>query len=317
MDSFDFGKDQEVLVGLDTPDDAAVYRLDSGKLLVQTVDFFTPIVNDPYLFGQIAAANALSDIYAMGGRPLIALNIVAFPCKLDFSLLTEILRGGKEKIEEGGAFIIGGHSVDDDEPKYGLAVTGEVEANKLTTIDQAQPGDKLVLTKPLGLGVLATALKADFLTEEDIEEAITNATFLNKGAAEAGARVGVKAVTDITGFGLLGHLYEMAKASKVGAEISLKEVPYYEKAVEFIDSGITPAGLHDNRRFLEGKVEIDSGLNETLVDLLFDPQTSGGLLIAVPENKLSQLLEFLKGQSPVAKVVGQVVAGDSKIRVRA
>ncbi len=316
MDSFEFGKDQEVLVGLDTPDDAAVYRLGSGKLLVQTVDFFTPVVNDPYLFGQIAAANALSDIYAMGGRPLVALNIVAFPCRLDFSLLTEILRGGKEKIEEGGAFIIGGHSVDDDEPKYGLAVTGEVEADKLTTIEQARPGDKLVLTKPLGLGILATALKADFLTEEDIEEAISNATFLNKGAAEAAARVGVKAVTDITGFGLLGHLYQMVKASKVGAEVSLKEIPYYKKSVEFIDSGITPAGLHDNRRFLEEKVEIDPGLNETLVDLLFDPQTSGGLLIAVSENKLNQLLEFLKGQSPVAKVVGQVVAGDSKIRVK-
>lgn len=286
-------------------------------MLVQTVDFFTPIVNNPYLFGQIAATNALSDIYAMGGRPLVALNIVAFPCKLDFSLLTEILRGGKEKIEEAGAFIIGGHSVDDDEPKYGLAVTGEVEAGKLTTIDQARPGDYLILTKPLGLGILATALKADFLTESDIEEAIVNATFLNKGAAEAAAEVGVKAVTDVTGFGLLGHLYQMVKASKVGAEISLKEIPYYEKAVEFIDSGIIPAGLHDNRRYLEGKVEINSGLNETLVDLLFDPQTSGGLLIAVSENKLSQLLELLKGRSPVARVVGQIATGNSKIRVKA
>ncbi len=306
-----------MLVGLDTPDDAAVYQLDSGKLLVQTVDFFTPIVNDPYLFGQIAAANALSDIYAMGGKPLVALNIVAFPCKLDFSLLSEILRGGKEKVEEAGAFIIGGHSVDDDEPKYGLAVTGEVERERLTTIDQAQPGDFLVLTKPLGLGILATALKADFLTEKDIEEPISKATYLNKGAAEAAAQVGAKAVTDITGFGLLGHLYEMLKASGAGAEINLKEVPYYQKAIEFIESGIIPAGLYDNRRFLEGKVEIASDLSEALVDLLFDPQTSGGLLICISESKLDDLLKLLKDRAPVASVVGRVVEGEVKIRVKA
>lgn len=281
------------------------------------MDFFTPIVNDPYLFGQIAAANALSDIYAMGGRPLVALNIVAFPCKLDLSLLTEILRGGKEKVEEAGAFIIGGHSVDDDEPKYGLAITGEVEPDKLTTIKQAKPGDRLVLTKPLGLGILATALKADFLTESDIEEEIFNATFLNKGAAEAVAKVGAKAVTDVTGFGLMGHLYEMVKASKVGAELFLRDIPYYEKAIEFIESGIIPAGLHDNRRFLEGKVEIEAGLNGALVDLLFDPQTSGGLLIAVPESELSGLLELLEGRAPVRAVVGRIVEGEPKIKVKA
>lgn len=247
----------------------------------------------------------------------MALNIVAFPCKLDLSLLTEILRGGKEKVEEAGAFVIGGHSVDDDEPKYGLAITGEVEPDKLTTIEQAKPGDRLVLTKPLGLGILATALKADFLTESDIEEEIFNATFLNKGAAEAVAKVGAKAVTDVTGFGLMGHLYEMVKASKVGAELFLRDIPYYEKAIEFIESGIIPAGLHDNRRFLEGKVEIEAGLNGALVDLLFDPQTSGGLLIAVPESELSGLLELLEGKAPVRAVVGRIVEGEPKIKVKA
>lgn len=284
---------------------------------MQTVDFFTPIVNDPYLFGQIAAANALSDIYAMGGRPLFALNIVAFPCKLDFYLLAEILRGGKDKVEEAGACIIGGHSVDDDEPKYGLAVTGEVEKERLTTIDKAKPGDFLVLTKPLGLGILATALKADLITEKDIEEPLENAVYLNRGAAEAALQVGVKAVTDVTGFGLLGHLYEMVKASGVAAEVCLEKIPFYPQAVEFIESGIMPAGLHNNRLFLEGKVKVKAGLNPALIDLLYDPQTSGGLLMSVSENRLDDLLRLLKDEAPIGSVVGKVVEGAPEIRVEA
>jgi selenide,water dikinase len=302
-------------VGLDTPDDAAVYQLNSQHALVQTVDFFTPIVNDPFLFGQIAAANALSDIYAMGGRPLVALNIVAFPCKLDFSILREILRGGKEKVEEAGAYIIGGHTVDDDEPKYGLAITGLVNPDEVTSLDKAKPGEVLILTKPLGIGILATALKADLVTEKDIEEAILNAAYLNKGAAEVALKVGAKAVTDITGFGFLGHLFEMLKASNVAAEIELEKVPIYEKALEFVEMGIMPAGLHNNRGFLEGKVHLGGKLQQVLLDMLYDPETSGGLLISVPENRVDEALSLLKDESPCASVVGKIVEGTPSVRV--
>lgn len=315
LNSFAFKSGKELLVGLDTPDDAAVYQLDSQKALVQTVDFFTPIVNDPFLFGQIAAANALSDIYAMGGRPLVALNIVAFPCKLDFSILREILRGGKEKVEEAGAYVIGGHSVDDDEPKYGLAITGLVNPSEITSLDKAKPGDVLILTKPLGIGILATALKAELVTEKDIEEAILNAVYLNKGAAEAASKVGAKAVTDITGFGFLGHLFEMLEASEVAAEIALRKVPIYEKALEFAEIGIMPVGLHNNRRFLEGKVQFDKGIQEVWADMLYDPETSGGLLISVSEKRLKEVLNLLKGKSPCASVVGRVVEGTPFIKI--
>ncbi len=302
-------------MGLDTPDDAAVYQLNSQHALVQTVDFFTPIVNDPFLFGQIAAANALSDIYAMGGRPLVALNIVAFPCKLDFSILREILRGGKEKVEEAGAYIIGGHSVDDEEPKYGLAITGLVNPGEVTSLDKAKPGEVLILTKPLGIGILATGLKADLLTEEDIEEAISNAAYLNQGAAEVAFKVGAKAVTDITGFGFLGHLFEMLKASDVAAEIELEKIPIYEKALEFAEMGIMPAGLHNNRRFLEGKVQLGGKLQQVLLDMLYDPETSGGLLISVPENRVDEALSLLRDESPCASVVGRIVEGTPLVRV--
>lgn len=281
------------------------------------MDFFTPIVNDPYFFGQIAAANALSDIYAMGGKPLVALNVVAFPCQLDFSILKEILRGGKEKVEEAGASIIGGHSVDDEEPKYGLAVTGLVELDQLTPLNQAKVGDKLVLTKPLGLGILATALKADLLNEGEIEEAITNAAYLNAGAAEAACQVGAKAVTDVTGFGFLGHLFKMLEASQVAAVVSLESVPFYEQALGFIESGIMPAGLHNNRYFLEGRVESKKNLPEALVDLLYDPETSGGLLIAVPSGLEEKLIRLLNGRAPVASVVGQIIEGAPSIKITA
>ncbi len=303
------------MVGLDTPDDAAVYQLNSQHALVQTVDFFTPVVNDPFLFGQIAAANALSDIYAMGGRPLVALNIVAFPCKLDFSILREILRGGKEKVEEAGAYVIGGHSVDDDEPKYGLAITGLVNPDEVTSLDKAKPGEVLILTKPLGIGVLATALKSDLVTEKDIEEAILNAAYLNKGAAEVALKVGAKAVTDITGFGFLGHLFEMLKASNVAAEIELEKVPIYEKALEFVEMGIMPAGLHNNRSFLEGKVHLSGKLQQVLLDVLYDPETSGGLLISLSENRVDEALVLLKDKSPCASVVGRIVEGTPTVKV--
>lgn len=315
LGDFEFKGVKELLIGLDTPDDAAVFQLGDGKALVQTVDFFTPIVNDPYFFGQIAAANALSDIYAMGGKPLVALNLVAFPCQLDFSILKEILRGGKEKVEEAGASIIGGHSVDDDEPKYGLAVTGLVDLENLTPLNQAKIGDKLVLTKPLGLGILATALKADLLKEEEIREAIANAAHLNAGAAEAASQVGVKAVTDITGFGFLGHLFEMLEASQVAAVVNLESVPLYKKVLEFIESGIMPAGLHNNRRFLEGKVELEKNFPEAAVDLLYDPETSGGLLMAVPSGQEGELIKLLNDRAPVASVVGRIVEGVPSIRI--
>lgn len=298
------------MVGIDTIDDAAVYQIGDDEALIQTVDFFTPIVDDPYLFGQIAAANALSDIYAMGGEPLTALNLVAFPCKLGLDILEQILTGGRDKVEEAGAIIVGGHSVDDKEPKYGLAVLGKARVAELTPNSTARPGDKLVLTKPLGIGVLATALKGGFVTEEEMMEAIDAARTLNRGATEAARKADVKCVTDITGFGLLGHLYEMLNNSKVSARIELNAVPVWKKALEMAQMGMIPEGLNNNREFLKEKIEYETNSTEALVDLLFDPQTSGGLLIAVTPDKLDDLLgELRRASTPAASVIGEITAG--------
>ena len=298
-----------LIVGTQVPDDAAVYKLNDEVALIQTVDFFPPIVDDPYRFGQIAAANALSDIYAMGGTPLTALNIVCFPCKnLGVEILKEILRGGAEKVLEGGGLLVGGHSINDEEPKYGLAVTGIAHPQQIWAKGGAIPGQLLVLTKPLGSGVITTALKGQLLQEEEAEEMMNWMATLNKGGMEAGREHNIKACTDITGFGLLGHAMEMAEASKLTFSFNAASIPLVFPALELAEKGILPGGALANRRHLQEKIcfaGIDA--DSPLVDLLFDPQTSGGLLMVVPQENCSSLLESLKSRGfDRAAVVGEV-----------
>src|SRR5215210_885297 len=264
---------------METRDDAG-YVPFGGGLLLQSVDFFTSIVDDPYRFGQIAAANALSDIYAMGGVPLTAMNLVAFPCSLDLGILREILAGGQSKIEESEAKLCGGHSIQDDEPKYGLSVTGFVEEDRVVRNAGAKAGDVLVLTKPLGVGILTTALKRDLVSEAEIEDAVEAAARLNKGAAAALREVPVSAATDVTGFGFLGHLNEMLEASGIGAVVRRSETPVWERAVSLAAEGCYPGGLNSNREYLGERVQTDGIAMDDLLPL-FDPQTSGGLLVAV------------------------------------
>lgn len=307
----------DLIVGIETIDDAGVYRLTEDIALIQTVDFFTPIVDDPYLFGQIAAANALSDIYAMGGRPLTALNLVCFPSrKLDIAVLGEILRGGAEKIAEAGAILVGGHSIEDEEPKYGLAVTGVVHPEKVVTNCGARPGDKLILTKPLGTGILATALKAELAGPEVEAEMARWMAQLNRQAAEAMVEVGVHGCTDVTGFGLLGHCLELAQGSSVGVVLQSRDIPLLPRALEFAAMGLVPAGAYANKRHVERKVNFVDQVNEALRDILWDPQTSGGLLIAVPEEKASLLMDRLHARGvEAAKIIGEVVPGAGEIYV--
>jgi selenide,water dikinase len=297
---------------METRDDAG-YVPFGGGLLLQTADFFTPIVDDPYRFGQIAAANAFSDIYAMGGEPLTALNLVAFPCSLDLGILRDILAGGQSKIEEAGARLCGGHSVQDEEPKYGLSVTGWVEEDRVVRNNGARVGDALVLTKPLGLGILTTALKRDLVSEEEIEDAVEVALQLNKGARDALREVGVSAATDVTGYGLLGHLSEMLEASGVGAVVRRREVPVWERAVPLAAAGCYPGGLKNNREYLEGRVISDGVTGDDLLPL-YDPQTSGGLLVAVPEEQAEKFARSLEEHGTSGAVVGEVVQG-SGVRV--
>lgn len=307
----------ELLVGIQSLDDAGVYRLTPDLALIQTVDFFTPIVDDPYLFGQVAAANALSDIYAMGGRPLTAMNIVCFPsAKLDLAILGEILRGGADKLLEAGAVLVGGHSIDDEEPKYGLAVTGIVHPERIITNCGARPGDKLVLTKPLGTGILATALKAELVGKETEKLIGYWMALLSRDAAEAMVEVGAHACTDITGFGLLGHCLELAQGSHVDVILHTQEIPVFPQVLDFAAMGLVPAGAYRNRHHARGKVKFAPGVSEAWQDLLFDPQTSGGLLIAVPPDKATELLTRLHNRGvEVARVIGEVTEGSGYIYV--
>jgi selenide,water dikinase len=297
---------------METRDDAG-YVPFSGGLLLQTADFFTPIVDDPYRFGQIAAANAFSDIYAMGGEPLTAMNLVCFPCSLDLAILRDILAGGQSKIEEAGARLCGGHSVQDKEPKYGLSVTGWVEVDRVVRNEGAQVGDALVLTKPLGLGILTTALKQELVSEEEIEAAVEVASRLNKGARDALREVGVSAATDVTGYGLLGHLSEMLEASAVGAVVRRSEAPVWERAVPLATEGCYPGGLKSNQEYLQGRVTAD-GVSEDDLLPLYDPQTSGGLLVAVPEDRASGFVSSLEEHNVSGVLIGEVV-GEAGIRV--
>jgi selenide,water dikinase len=292
---------------METRDDAG-YVPFGGGLLLQSVDFFTPIVDDPYRFGQIAAANAFSDIYAMGGEPLTAMNLVAFPCSLDLGILRDVLSGGQSKIEESGARLCGGHSVQDDEPKYGLSVTGFVEEDRVVRNAGAKVGDALVLTKPLGIGILTTGLKKDLVSEAEIEDAVEVATRLNKGAAAALREVEVSAATDVTGYGLLGHLSEMLEASGIGAIVRRGVVPVWELAVTLAAEGCYPGGLNSNRKYLESRVVAD-GLSKDDLLPLFDPQTSGGVLISVTAERSGDLINALEKHRTSGVVVGEIVEG--------
>ena len=298
---------------METRDDAG-YVPFGGGLLLQSVDFFPPIVDDPCRFGQIAAANALSDIYAMGGEPITAMNLVGFPGSLDLGILREILAGGNSKIEESGAQLCGGHSVQDEEPKYGLSVTGFVETDKVVRNAGAKIGDALILTKPLGFGILSTALKRDLVSEGDIDDAIEVAVQLNKGARATLTEVGASAATDVTGYGFLGHLWEVLEASKLGAVVYRGEVPVWERAISLGAGGCYPTGLRNNQEYLGERIRADGVTPEDLLPL-YDPQTSGGLLVSVPSEKAEEFVVSLKKHgTPVTAVVGEVVE-DSGVRV--
>lgn len=288
--------------------DAGVYRIAADLALVQSVDFFTPIVDDPYLFGRIAAANALSDLYAMGARPLTALNLIGFPKCLDRSLLVEILRGGAEACHAAGATVVGGHTVEDDEPKYGLAVTGLVNPAQLVSTVGAQPGDQLILTKPLGTGILATALRGEILTATDISAAIAGMNTLNRAAAEAMLSIGVHACTDITGFGLLGHALELALASNVGLTLNGAALPVYPQVREMAAIGMIPAGGYNNRDYYLGKVIDADRIAPDIIDIISDPQTSGGLLIAVTDEKAAALCAELSARGTGCWRIGTVTS---------
>lgn len=301
---------EQILVGFETNDDAAVFLVQNDLAVVQSVDFFTPIVNDPYLFGQITAANALSDIYAMGAEPSFALSLIAYPCKFGLDILGEIARGGLDKMSEAGCYVIGGHSIEDDEPKYGFAVTGFCRPEEVKRNSTAREGDLLYATKPLGTGVIATAIKADMLAEEDVSDQLSQVVRLNRFAKDAALAAEAHALTDITGFGLAGHAYEMARGSGLTVEIFTSNVAVNEKALELVAYGIMPAGLHDNKRYLEGALEIDEGISREVVDLMFDPQTSGGLLIAVAPEKAALLEKKLEAAGEVFYLAGRFVSSD-------
>lgn len=311
--------DAQVLVGLDTADDAAVYKLQDDIAIVQTVDFFTPIVDDPYHFGAIAAANAFSDVYAMGGRPVFALNIVGFPSnRLPMEILREILKGAQDKAKEAGVSIIGGHTVDDTEPKFGLAVTGLIHPDKILSNATAKPGDVLILTKPLGLGILTTAIKRGMVDERTVEEVISIMSTLNRKAADTMSEFKVNACTDITGFGLLGHLKEMVKASGVDAEVYAEKVPVIEHAKDLITANVIPGGTLNNLDYVSDCVEWPQEISRTIKIILCDAQTSGGLLISIPSNAGTRLEQALYANDIAdVSIVGRIVSvGDGKIVVR-
>jgi selenide,water dikinase len=304
-------KDPRVLVDAATRDDAAVVQLTADRALVATVDFFTPIVDSAYDFGRIAAANALSDVYAMGGTPLFVLNIVGWPRDtLPLELLGEVLRGGVDVAREAGALVLGGHSVDDPEPKFGMVAIGEVHPARVVTNAGARPGDALVLTKPIGTGVLTTALKRDLLGEADLAPAVAAMTTLNAGAARAMLAVGVHAATDVTGFGLLGHLRSLLLASGVAAEVRSAAVPLLPRAREMAERGAIPGGTTRNTESLGDTVSFAAAVDRALRVLLADAQTSGGLLLAAPAERADALLAALEHErTPAAALIGRIVAG--------
>ena len=300
--------DPNVLVGFETADDAGVYQLASDLALVQTVDFFTPIVDDPYTFGQIAATNSLSDVYAMGGRPISALSIVGFPnTGRDLPVLEQILQGGLAKMQEAGCTVIGGHSIGDDEIKFGYAVTGLINPNRILKNVGARPGDRLILTKRLGTGIIGTALKQSHASAASVEAAVASMCALNRGASEAALKFDVHAATDITGFGLLGHAREMAAGSRVSLVIDSARVEFLPEARGYSREGFLPGGLKRNLEFIAGCVEFAGGVQQEIRNLLFDPQTSGGMLFAVGAADAPRLLQALRERNNPATEIGSVI----------
>ena len=298
-------QDPNLLVGTETSDDAAVYKISDDLAMIQTLDFFTPVADDPYDFGQIAAANALSDVYAMGGKPKTALNIVAFPKEMDTEILGEILKGGADKVLEAGAVLAGGHTIQDDTPKYGLSVTGFVHPDKFWKNFGAQTGDRLILTKPLGTGIVNTAIKADMVSEEAREAALKSMKTLNKYARDVLKNYTIHACTDVTGFGLGGHGTEMAEGSNKTLVINTKALPVLPDVEEYASMGLIPGGAYRNREFA-AKAGYVSTAELWLEDLVFDPQTSGGLLAAVPEEEAEEILSELKKAPLSCAVIGEV-----------
>lgn len=299
-----------LITGIEKAEDAGVYKLNDDLAIVQTLDFFTPIVDDPYTFGQVAVANALSDVYAMGGKPLTAMNIVCFPIKtMDISILREILAGGLDKIHEAEVTLVGGHSVEDQELKYGLSVTGTVHPLKVIRNTGARVGDKLILTKPLGVGIINTALKGNMANEKAVSKAISYMISLNRKASELMIKSEASACTDVTGFGLLGHACEMIEGTDVGMKIYSDSVPFIPEAKEYAEMGLLPGGLHRNRNFRAHMVTISEDVPSYMSDILFDPQTSGGLLFSLPGRKAEILLgEMSKAGMPDAAIIGEIIA---------
>jgi len=297
----------DLLVGFNAADDAGVFKLNDKQALVQTVDFFPPIVDDPYQFGQIAAANALSDVYAMGGKPLTALNIVGFPPKMDPAVMTEILKGGQDKINEAGAAVVGGHTVKDNELKYGLSVTGIIDIDKIITNSGAREGDVLLLTKPLGTGIITTAIKQGKATPEDTEEVIAVMARLNKRASELMQVHIAHAATDITGFGILGHAYEMAQGSGVTFEIAYNKLPMLSNVIRYAEMGAITGGANANEEYLKDKIKLPKGMDRPETDILFDAQTSGGLLIALMPEDAEKLIADASAEGLEIAQIGRVV----------
>jgi len=308
-DIFDAASFPDLLVGLREPDDAAVWRLDDERALVVTTDFFTPVVDDAYDYGSIAAANSLSDVYAMGGKPFLALNIAALPEDLPSDVSSEIIRGGAEKAREAGVVIAGGHTVKDKEPKYGLVAVGFVDSRKMLSKDGLQVGDALVLTKPLGFGVTTTALKREQADDGDVQEAVNWMKRLNKDASQLAFEFGLRGGTDITGYSLLGHGLEMAQASRVSLDLEFDKIPFTAGARKYAENGCFAGGAFDNKAHFESQVKFADSIDEANQMLLFDPQTSGGLLVSIPQEKLDSFVERAREIKQPAWVIGHVKTG--------
>lgn len=304
-----------LIVGLAEPDDSAVYRINEDKAIISTTDFFPPVVDTPYEFGAIAAANALSDVYAMGGRPLMAINLVAYPDGYDLEILSEILRGGAEKVKEAGAAIAGGHTITDKEPKYGLSVTGEIDVNQMIRKSGAKIGDKLILTKPLGVGVMTTALKQGRASIDDLKQSIQVMSHLNRVASELAVEYSVHAMTDITGYSLLGHGHEMAHLGNIGLQIEFNNLKWLDGAVDYAKEDVFPGGMNRNRDYFMQWVSFQGEFAEYEQNLLFDPQTSGGLLMVVSSEVADSLLLDLTDKGELAYIVGEVIEGNGNLIV--
>lgn len=308
LEGFQSHYDPNLIVGYDKSDDASVYRLSDTQAIIQTLDFFPPIVDDPYRYGQIAATNALSDIYAMGGEPKLALNIMCIPEKMDKDTVHEILRGGYDKAYEAGAIITGGHTIHGSEPLYGLSVSGFVHPDKVLTNSAAKPGDALILTKPLGVGIITTAAKAELTTPELMEKIYLQMLTLNKYARNIMVKYNVHSCTDVTGFSLMGHSFEMAQGSEVTIHIQADKVPFHAEATEFAEMGLIPAGAYRNRQFAQHGVQAAPHISRAMMDILYDPQTSGGLLFALPKEEAEACVQELASAEnvPCAAIIGYV-----------